>query len=251
MTFFARCGVAALCSMAILTQAFAQGVYFETSDSKPGENGSRVWYMPHMIKAIDADNSETIVRLDRKELYSVDPEKKTYTVMTFAELKERYNGAKEKMEAYLQQELKNLSPEQKKLVEGRIAASREKPSEPRVDAKATGRSKQISGYTCHEYILSRNGKEEEHVWTTADLKESGAMRQDLEQFHKEMASIVGSDERALGWMGLEEGFPLERDEAGDVETVTKIERGSYPLSDFEVPSGFTREKADTGDAQDN
>ncbi|MGA9119562.1 MAG: DUF4412 domain-containing protein [Bacteroidota bacterium] len=242
-----RYGALVFCGFLCVANGFAQGVYFETSNSTKGEAGSKVWYMPHMLKAENEDNTVTILRLDRQEMYSVNPAEKTYTLMTFAEMKAKYTNATAKLEKFLADRMKTMTPEQKKMMEERMASLKTRQTETKVTATPTGKSKRIEGYSCQEYVVTTNGKEGQHVWTTRDFKEGESLRRDLSVFQDQVAAVVGREPGSFSWFGAAEGFPLERDEDGDVETVTKIERVSLPASAFEPPAGFTKVSADKGE----
>jgi len=57
-----------------------------------------------------------------------------------------------------------------------------------------------------------------------------------------MSGLAGGKRDLGAWLKQIDGFPIETDSHGSVNTVAKIDRRSIPASEFEVPAGYTREK---------
>lgn len=75
----------------------AQGLYIESTRSGSSDVEEKMYYMPKMFKSVSSDRAEiSILRFDRETIYDINPEKKTYTAMTFAEMKAMVDNARSK-----------------------------------------------------------------------------------------------------------------------------------------------------------
>ncbi len=76
--------------------------------------------MPGMLKNVSHSEEISIVRLDKEMIYTLDPSRREYTAMTFAEAEAQARAAGEKMKAQMaemKKHLENLPADQRKLVE--------------------------------------------------------------------------------------------------------------------------------------
>src|SRR5271169_483596 len=90
-----------LCLALLLAgSAFSQGLYWESTTSggplKDKENLSQTFAMPKMFKIVNP-SGVMILRMDQEKIYNVDPAKKTYSEMTFAEMEAYAKKAGDKM----------------------------------------------------------------------------------------------------------------------------------------------------------
>jgi hypothetical protein len=96
-------------------------------------------------KATINGNTGTIVDLSEEKVYDLDMKKKTYTVTTFEEMRQKMREAQERA---------------KKEAEKEEPAKKEEPSKPTkeyevdFDVKDTGQKKSIAGYDTHETIVT-------------------------------------------------------------------------------------------------
>jgi hypothetical protein len=91
------------------------------------------------------ENMAEIVDLNEEKVYQVDLRKKTYTVMTFAEIRKRMEEARRKAE----EQMAKSKPEQK-------AGPDEKGREMEMDfdIKETGQKRAINGFDCREVVMT-------------------------------------------------------------------------------------------------
>ena len=229
-------------SMLLTAIACAQGLYIETTRSGSSDDKDKMYYMPKMFKSVDGDGSSiSILRFDRETIYHLDPEKKTYTEITFAEMKAMVEGAHSMGEEMMAKRMASLPPDQQAKMK-EMMKKLSPTSGATHEVVSTGEHKTINGYLCEKYIVKTNGKESEIVWASKQVAGYEAMKRDMEGFLDRMSGIMGRKEALGGWFRQIDGFPIETDSHGTVHTVTKIDRRSIPASEFEVPEGYTREK---------
>jgi hypothetical protein len=235
-----------LCASVALpvTLVFGQGM---TWDSKITSNGhemvTHTYYVPKKIKTVGDTNGDfTIIRIDQEKIYNVQTKDKTYSVVTFAEMEQLGKQMNSQMDQ-LQKQMKDMPEEQRKMMEkmlGSKMAGADK--EAKVEVSSTGEKKTISGYPCTKYIVKRDGKEEITLWVTADIKAFAAMKQDMMEQTKRMASMTpGGLKGIVEAMQKIDGFPIETDMGTMMtSTVTKVEMKTVGASEFEVPAGYTK-----------
>lgn len=226
----------------------AQGFYVESSNSNDQKGVDKTYYMPKMAKMVDADGSRiTILRLDKETMYELNPQEKTYTEMTFAEMKAFMGNARASIAEMMKKRMESLPPEQRKKMEEAMASMQGKgsPSASTYEASPTGEHKSISGYDCEKYIVKRNGKQIESVWATKQVGGFESVKRDLQEWSEKAASALGTQGTALQWYNGIDGFPIQSESSGHTSTVTKVERKSIPSSEFEVPAGYKKVKKDS------
>jgi hypothetical protein len=98
-------------------------------------------------KATIKGDSGTIIDLSEEKVYDLDMKKKTYTVVTFAEMRQKMREAQERAKKEAEKEPGNKEE----------PAKQEKPTkeyEVDFDVKETGQKKSIAGYDTHETIVT-------------------------------------------------------------------------------------------------
>ena len=234
-----------LLSLLFASVVCAQGFYTESTRSGSSDVEEKMYYMPGMFKSVSGDRSEiSILRFDRETIYHLNPEKKTYTAMTFAEMKAMVDNGRSRADEMMAKRLSSLPPDQQEKMKERMAAMKNPPSSPgaKHEVVSTGEHRTISGYACDKYIVKINGKESETVWASKQVPGYETMKRDMEGFLDRMSAIAGRRGDLGAWFKQIDGFPIETDSHGSVKTVAKIDRRSIPASEFEVPAGYTREK---------
>ena len=234
-----------LCASVTLPVAlvFGQGM---TWDSKITSNGhemvTHTYYVPKKIKTVgDTSGDFTIIRIDQEKIYNVQTKDKTYSVMTFAELEQMGKQMNAQMEQ-VQKQMKDMPEEQRKMMEKMLGNKMPGAADAKIEVSNTGEKKTISGFSCTKFVVKRDGKEELTLWVTPDIKAFAAMRQDLTEQTKRMASMTpGGLKGIVEAMQKIEGFPIET-EMGTMmtSTVTKVEMKTVGASEFEVPAGYTK-----------
>lgn len=238
------------CSPVLLSLLFAslvsaQGFYIESTRSGGSGVEDKMYYMPKMFKSVSGDRSEiSILRFDRETIYHLNPEKKTYTAMTFAEMKAMVDNARSRTDDMMAKRLASLPPDQREQMKEKMAAMKNRPSSSDAarEVLSTGEHKTINGYACERYIVKINGKESETIWASKQVPGYETMKRDMEGFLDRMSGIAGRKGDLGEWFKQIDGFPIETDSHGNVNTVAKIDRRAIPASEFEVPAGYTREK---------
>ncbi len=127
------------CALVLLTMIgtalLAQGLYYE-SVTKGGmlgdkEISSSTYLMPKMFKHVSQpEGSAVIIRMDQQKMYNVDPKEKTYSEMTFEEMEQQMKKMSAKMDsqmAQLEESMKDMPPEQRKMMEGMMGSKMGKP----------------------------------------------------------------------------------------------------------------------------
>ena len=139
----------------------------------------------HLMRT-DNDNEATIIDLDQEKIYTLDTKKKTYSVMTFEEMRQKMASAM-------------AEAKQKQ------AAGEEKPPEMRASADVkvteTGRTENISGFDCKQYLMamdvtlsSEKDQQSATMSTTMEMWLSKGVPgvDEVRAFNMEMAKKLGT-----------------------------------------------------------
>ena len=203
---------------------------------------------------MDAGGQNMVFRGDKKVLWIIDTEKKTYSEMDEAACKamgEQMNGAM----AQMQEALKGMPAEQRAKMEKMMAGKMKGMAPSKQTVKPMGQKKTINGFECAGYTVS-GGAGETEVWA-ADPKVLKLGTADMTAF-KEFAEFMKSS-----FPGMERiadlakdfdhpredqvpGFPvlrIHKDKSGKEDfrsELMKLTRGSVEASAFELPAGFTK-----------
>jgi len=240
-----------IAAAALAGPARAQGLYWET-DNTGGPGGpqtARFWALPKMMKIAGSDGHTVIVRSDQDKLISVDEKKKTYWEMSFTQLEQMSKQMHAQMEsamAQMKDKMKDMPPEQRAMVEkmmGQMQQGKEQPDKaPNVDVKATGKTKEIAGYTSEEFVATENGKPILTAWTTEEVTAFKPMRGDFIALQKRLNETNRAFRSGLAEAYTKiEGFPMETEMGGVKSVVTKVESRPLQASEFEPPPGFKQE----------
>jgi hypothetical protein len=232
----------------IATGLLAQGLYYEseTSGGMLGEKKmlSTTYLMPKMFKNVSQpDGDAVIIRMDQQKIYNVDPQAKTYSEVTFAEMEQQMKQMSATMDermAKMEESMKDMPPEQRKMLEGMMGGRKgSKGSE--VALVRTGDSKKVSGLSCTKYVAKEGEKELMTIWSTKEVRGFESLRKDYETLTQRMMSMNPSFMKGLiDAMQRVEGFPMETEWGGITMTVTKVVSRSTPASEFTVPAGYTK-----------
>ncbi len=244
--------VLALFSLAFIAAgaARAQGFYVETVHQGKEQDVTRIYYMPRMLKSVDPDGRTSIFRLDKETVYTLDPAKKTYTSMTFEEMKSMMQNARAGMNEMIEKRMATLTPEQRKKWEERMGAMKDQQESAPVTYQVVpaGEHKSISGFACEKYIVKRDGKDFETVWATKQVGGFESIKKDMEDVSARVSSMAGMKRGFTMWFKDLDGFPVETESHGMVSVATKIERKTFPESEFEIPTGYTLDNSRMGGA---
>jgi hypothetical protein len=204
--------------------------------------------------------TEVIFRGDRREMLMIDHEKKTYTVMDEATLKELAAQMNQAMAA-MEQALAAVPESQRKKMEEMMKAhmpmqaASVQPSE----LRATGDSDTVNGYPCTRYEIWRGGTRESEHWVTGWSQVEGGdevveVFESMAGFFQELIDSLpdflgarGAADAAYAHMQEMKGFPVVTrifDDSGTLEMETALkssEKLSLDASTFEPPAGYTRQ----------
>jgi hypothetical protein len=244
MKIYSRTQFIGLCLAVLLAgSAFGQGLYWEstTTGGPLGDKGnvSRNFAMPRMFKIVNP-TMVMILRMDQEKVYNMDPAKKTYSEMTFADMEAYAKKAGDRMALY-KEKIKNMPPEQRKQMEA-MTSMMGGGADAAVEISATGEKKTVSGFACTKYIMKRGDKELMSLWVTKDVTGFDNLRKDWMEFGKRMASLTNMSGLGEAYQKIN-GFPMETemDIMGKMTTVvTKVEKRSTPAGEFSVPAGYTK-----------
>ncbi|MGD0589271.1 MAG: DUF4412 domain-containing protein [Bacteroidota bacterium] len=219
-----------------------QGLYWESTTTIPIANGKEIHstssYIPHMFKQ-SSENNASIFRLDKEMMYLIDTQKKEYSEMTFAEMEAYAKKANKKLEK-MNEQLKNMPPEQRKMMEQMMGKAAMGGQHAKINVIKTAERKTISGYACIKYTMKEDTAEVGSMWTTADVPDFSSMQKDFKEFGQRMAAQMPNGGEMVAAMTKIEGFSIQTTIAGITTTVTKVEKKVAAASEFEVPAGYKK-----------
>jgi hypothetical protein len=176
----------------------------------------------------DSRTTRTIVDLERKTITTVEPATRSYTVITFDDLRAQMDA--------LRQALETTRPDARVTLSGLFDDGGP------VTLESTGRTDTIATYPAREYSL-RGGPYSGFVWATEAIEKPAAFEKwkDLDR------SRGGAARRLAEAMVKVDGFPLRaRIEASGGEQAIvitneafEVREGSPPRALLDVPPGFT------------
>jgi hypothetical protein len=203
---------------------------------------------------MDTGGQNMIFRGDKKVLWIIDSEKKTYSEMDEAAAKaigEQMNSAM----AQMQEALKGMPPEQRAQVEKMMAGKLKGMTPPKQTVKPMGQKKTINGFECAGYTVS-GGAAETEVWAADPkvLKLDATAMTAFKEFAEFMKNSFPGMERiadlAQDFDHPREdqvpGFPvlsIHKDKSGKEDfrsELIKLTNGSVEASAFELPAGFKK-----------
>jgi hypothetical protein len=201
-----------------------------------------------------AGGQNMVFRGDKKVLWIIDTEKKTYTEMDEAACKamgEQMNGAMTQM----QEALKGMPAEQRAKMEKMMAGKMKGMAPSKQTVKPMGQKKTINGFACAGYTVSGSTGETE-VWAADPkvLKLDAAAMAAFKEFAEFMKSSIPGMERVADLAqdfdhpreDQVPGFPvlsIHKDKSGKEDfrsELIKLTNGSVEASVFELPAGFTK-----------
>jgi hypothetical protein len=221
---------------------FGQGLYWESTTMVPIANGKEIHstssYRPHMFKQ-SSENSISIFRLDKEMMYLIDNQKKEYSEMTFVEMEAYAKKANKKLEK-MNEQLKNMPPEQRKMMEQMMGNASMGGQNTKIDVIKTAEKKTIGGYACIKYAIKESGKEIGSMWTTTSVPDFSGMQKDFKEFSQRMAAQMPKAGEMVEAMKKVDGFPVQTTISGITTTVTKVEKKVVVAGEFEVPAGYKK-----------
>ncbi len=192
----------------------------------------------------EGDKMSHIMDQGKQKIYSINWAENSYYEIDIEKVREMREQM-EKMMAQqmpaMEQMMANMPPEAKARMKqmGMMGGEEEQP----VDVKSTGRSLNVNGYDCEEYIVSVGDSERRQYWITTE-------KEDIRRAFEGMLDIdpMGAKTERKVWDNIKEGWPAASTEISsetgysDVSMyrLISIEEVSHPSGTFLPPSGFKK-----------
>lgn len=203
-----------------------------------------------------AEQTGILIDAAARKMIVLNDREKTFTEITEDDLK-RVQGQLTAARAQMAEQMKNMSPEQRKQMEqmmGPMAAAAlkgsDKPSEWKF--QPLGTKKTVNGFACQMYQVMLNGKAHEEdciaAWGSLPVKKSDFSG--LEKFSQRVNESLGFGARGPGIPLFHQypGLPITRvvlEEGGgrgEEEQVKSIKAGAIPTGAFTVPAGYQKKQ---------
>jgi hypothetical protein len=190
-----------------------------------------------------------IYRKDKNVFWMVDAPGKSYTEMTSQDL-EQISSTLDAARLKMQEQLKDLPPEQKAMMEKMMGGLMTPPAQPKVTFKKALGTGKVGSWTCQNWESFLDGeKNADHC--VADFKSVGVKAEDFLVF-KEMAQFLGK--LAPAYKGLIDqgmnfeamgGLPVQTTTVQDGKadnriTMESIKRITTAEGRFDLPAGLTK-----------
>jgi len=214
----------------------------------------------------EAGGRATVVLMDAvgKRMLTLDDATKTYVEITEEDMK-RMRGRMDAMRAQMDERMKAMPPEQRKMMEQMVAKrggqmpgsdGAAKPQE--WTFQAMGQKKTINGFACEMYAVNVDGKlrEESCVspWSAGLIKKDDFAG--LQKFGEEMSKEFGGGNHPSAhavFMRFDKspGLPISRvhidadGKRGEEEQIKSIKRGAIAPALFAIPAGYTKKELPT------
>ncbi|MBI3597422.1 MAG: hypothetical protein HY203_09745 [Nitrospirae bacterium] len=229
-------------------------------------------YEPAPVGTVGKPVSAFIWDFNAETVTQVDYQKRRYATAPFQDYFKMIQGPNQMEQAMkqMQEALKGLPPEQRKMMEQRMRSQMEQAQPPpqtapaaRVEIRKTDEQKIIAGHPAVRYDIVVDGSPDWAIWIANDItpwKEFDPKK--LKRFGAEMAKAMGcvsgpranamdcvSGPGALGlhgddpaWKPATEGYPVQMDThgGGGGYRVIKAESRMVPAAEFQPPAGFAR-----------
>ena len=240
-------------------------------------NRQRLFLQQNRLKTLVMDGANVtnavVMDLDAQTITQIDYKQRAYTTATAAEYAalmrqgfEKMGEAAGQMQSQmkeLEEQLKNLPPEQRRQIEAMMKqaqGAQRSPAQPqakpedctpdKVDVKRTGKNITVAGYEASGYQVFTNGKLDSEVWIAPAITAAREIDpQKLERMMKEMmkalphcpprGQMFGADPM---WKLMKDGYPVRSvdKDGGSVIEVVKAESRSLGATEFQAPAGFAR-----------
>ena len=271
--------VALLGTLAAMTTPVSAGWVIDQVMKGGGDdnNRQRLFLQQNRLKTLVMDGANVtnavVMDLDAQTITQIDYKQRAYTTATAAEYAalmrqgfEKMGEAAGQMQSQmkeLEEQLKNLPPEQRRQIEAMMKqaqGAQRSPAQPqakpedctpeKVDVKRTGKSITVAGYEASGYQVFTNGKLDSEVWIAPAITAAREIDpQKLERMMKEMmkalphcpprGQMFGADPM---WKLMKDGYPVRSvdKDGGSVIEVVKAESRSLGATEFQAPAGFAR-----------
>ena len=201
-----------------------------------------------------------IFRGDRQVMWMIDRKAKVYREMRKADV-DRLGGRVNEIRAMMQEQLKNLSPERRqmveKMIESKMSGMGGAPQPAKTEYTKVAGGQEINQWTCDKYEGIHEGEKRREVWTTAPgqlglemsdfnvMQQMGEFIKGLTQFGREAPFRVGS--LAAQKEGDYSGVPVRQifyqgGRPTSKTEITEVRREDFDASLFELPEGYKKQE---------
>ncbi|MGA8277849.1 MAG: DUF4412 domain-containing protein [Rhodanobacteraceae bacterium] len=205
----------------------------------------------------DSGDNSVIVDTARNEFVTIDRDRKEYTRIDSAQM-EKLAGAASAAMQQAQAMLKNLPPDQRKMIEERMGghlpgtATRTK-----VIMSSTGKHETVDGHDCEVFAIAVNGSHDQDL-CLANAAEVGLNPADQKSLHDAFAYFKRMAEKLSAGVGQID-LPFDRIGNGRVpikivvydhgkpdaiSELKSVQTSAVPASDFVPPAGYREKKLD-------
>lgn len=197
-----------------------------------------------------------IFNLDTGEMIQVDNLSRTYSTTQAEDYFSYYRQYALRMEAAMRQQLSELPPNKREQAEAMMRrqgiALPSSGKSPNITSKKTGDSKKIAGYESVKYEIYSDGRLEEEIWITSDMRFQDEL--DMTKMTKYLSELRAID-HSLGGNGASDakayvevfssGFPMKTIDFpvyGNeiIEQTVKVSKKNIDISEFTAPLGYRK-----------
>lgn len=189
-------------------------------------------YVTGDLMVVDGPDARTIIDVGKQTVTVADKEKKTWFVMTFADMREQAEA--------VQKQIDSMPPEAKKQMEAMLG------KDTPVVVTPTGKREKIAGYDASEHSVA-GGPFNGVIWTTTEV----SMPQGITKWRQLSAQTMaanGPGRRLSEALASVEGVPLRTTMTatmGDNQFTTKAEavevkEAKPPADVLRVPDGYSK-----------
>lgn len=245
------------------TSVRAGNLILFTEESPEGKSVSKIYVDRFALRteSTGQDSEEIMIfRRDKNVLWTINNREKTVSEMTPEAMERAMGQMKQSMDSamkQLQDQLKNLPPEQREMMQKMMGDRLPRAAQPAKPAKSTFRktasSVKIKRWRADKYEMHTGSEKSEEMWIVRPEalglgKEETQTVQAFFAFMRKFARMGGSasgeTNAALEMMNLP-GVPVKSItyEAGkptDQSEISEVHRQNFPASLFEIPSGLRK-----------
>ncbi len=240
-------------TLVLATNAFGGWVITMSQTDLDGETSTEILYIQsNKMKVVDPDEEVVIFDLDKGEMIIINHEKKSYFAGNPGEL---MGGAMNAMMKAMEEQMKNLPPEQQEMMKQYQQQMRTDAKTPtamkkvKVEIKKTSDKGRVAGYPVEKFQVYGDGEHKEDLWVTSKISIKDEL--DLNKLAEFMEGIKmpGAEETAYSSTSkyirvMEQGFPLKTVKTSmdgeDVSEASKVEKKRIPGSEFAPPEGYKK-----------
>lgn len=217
------------------------GVVMVSEVNSGGKTSINKAYVENNKLRVDSKDARTdttmIFRGDKKLMWMIQNNKKTYHEMTEADIKKmksKMDGAMKKMEA----QMKNMPPAQRKMMKGQTVRE--------ITYKKVASNQKVGKWNCDKYAVLENGARVATVWTTK-WRSFGIGSGDFKVFDSlsnmmknNMPSGYSLDYKPFSRKSGLNGVPVKRVGKNGGWVMKEIKKQGINNSKFNLPGGLTK-----------